>query len=150
MLWTQSPGSPLPSTVYEAHPVRAGGRCWTLRDFFSGGPITEHGGSFLNSNQTAVRDLATRLGLRQEVVNGGDLPNGEEVFFVDGRLYSYAEANADWHDVGFPAFRTAAKQLQTDAGAARLDRMSVPEVAGQHADRLGQPLRQADARQHGH
>ena len=127
MLWTQGPGSPVPSTVYEAHPARAGGRCWTLRDFFSGGLITEHGGSFLNSNQTAVRDLATRLGLRQEVVNGGDLPTGEEVFFIDGRLYSYAEANTDWHDVGFPAFRTAAKQLQTDAGAARLDRMSVPE-----------------------
>ena len=60
-------------------------------------------------------------------MDGGDLPNGEEVFFIDGRLYTYAEANADWHDVGFPAFRTAAGQLQTDAGAARLDRMSVPE-----------------------
>jgi monoamine oxidase len=127
LLWTQDPGSPVASTVYEAHPARAGGRCWTLRDFFSGGLITEHGGSFLNSNQTAVRGLATRLGLRQEVVNGGDLPSGEEVFFIDGRLYTYAEANADWHDIGFPAFRTAAKQLQSDAGAARLDRLSVPE-----------------------
>jgi monoamine oxidase len=127
MLWTQSPGGPIASTVYEANPARAGGRCWTLRDFFSGGLITEHGGSFLNSNQTPVRALATRLGLRQEVVDGGDLPSGEEVFFIDGRLYTYAEANADWHDVGFPAFRAAAKQLQTDAGAARLDRMSVPE-----------------------
>jgi monoamine oxidase len=127
MLWTQAPGSPVASTVYEAHPVRAGGRCWTLRDFFSGGLITEHGGSFLNSNQTAVRGLATRLGLRQEVVNGGDLPSGEEVFFIDGRLYTYAEANADWHDIGFPAFRAAAKQLETDAGVARLDRLSVPE-----------------------
>jgi monoamine oxidase len=127
LLWTQGSGSPIASTVYEAHPVRAGGRCWTLRDFFSDGLITEHGGSFLNSNQTAVRSLATRLGLRQEVVDGGDLPTGEEVFFIDGRLYSYAEANSDWHDVGFRAFRTAAKQLQTDAGAARLDRMSVPE-----------------------
>jgi monoamine oxidase len=127
MLWTQGPGSPVASTVYEAHPARAGGRCWTLRDFFSGGLVTEHGGSFLNSNQAAVRGLATRLGLRQEVVDGGDLPSGEEVFFIDGRLYTSAEANADWHDVGFRAFRTAARQLQTAAGAARLDRMSVPE-----------------------
>jgi monoamine oxidase len=61
------------------------------------------------------------------VVDGGDLPSGEEIFFIDGRLYTYAEANADWHDVGFPALRTAARQLQTAAGAARLDRMSVPE-----------------------
>ena len=127
MLWTQGPGSPVASTVYEAHPERAGGRCWTLRDFFSGRLITEHGGSFLNSNQAAVRGLATRLGLTQEVVDGGDLPTGEEVFFIDGRLYTYAEANADWHDVGFPAFRTAARQLHTPAGAARLDRMSVSE-----------------------
>jgi monoamine oxidase len=127
MLWRQSPARPIVSTVYEANPNRAGGRCWTLRDFFSGGLITEHGGSFLNSNQTAVRGLAARLGLKQEVVDGGDLSSGEEVFFIDGRLYTYAEANADWHDVGFPAFRAAAKQLQSAAGAARLDRMSVPE-----------------------
>src|SRR6201995_5599435 len=93
MLWTQSPGSPFASTVYEAHPARAGGRCWTLRDFFSGGLITEHGGSFLNSNQAAVRRLAATLDLKQEVVNGGDLPRGDEVFFIDGRVYSYAEAN---------------------------------------------------------
>lgn len=127
MLWTQASGSRVASTVYEANPSRAGGRCWTLRDFFAGGLITEHGGSFLNGNQAAVRGLATRLGLRQEVVDGGDLPSGEEVFFIDGRLYTYTQANADWHDVGFGAFRAAAAQLQTAVGAARLDRMSVPE-----------------------
>jgi monoamine oxidase len=127
MLWTQSPGAPIRSTVYEANPDRAGGRCWTLRDFFADGLITEHGGSFLNTPQTAVRDLATRLGLKQEVVTGGDLARGEEVYFIDGRLYTYAEANADWHDVGFPAFQAAANELGSAAGAARLDRMSVPE-----------------------
>jgi monoamine oxidase len=127
MLWTQNPGAPVPTTLYEANPDRAGGRCWTLKDFFADGLITEHGGSFLNSNQTPVRRLAAKLGLREEVVDGGDLPRGEEVFFIDGRVYSYAEANADWHDVGFPAFRAAARQLNTAAGAARLDRMSVPE-----------------------
>jgi len=49
------------------------------------------------------------------------------VFFIDGRVYTYAEANADWHDVGFPAFRRAANEMNTAAGTARLDRMSVPE-----------------------
>ena len=127
MLWTQSNDARVPSTVYEANPDRAGGRCWTLRDFFAGGLITEHGGSFLNSNQTPVRRLAATLGLKLEVVDGGDLPRGDEVFFIDGRVYTYADANADWHDVGYHAFRTAARQLQTDAGATRLDRMSVPE-----------------------
>jgi monoamine oxidase len=127
MLWTQSPGDPVSSTVYEAHRHRAGGRCWTLRDYFSGGLITEHGGSFLNSDQTPIRNLATSLGLKQVVVDGGDLPRGDEVFFIDGRVYTYGEANADWHDVGFPAFRKAAKEMNTAAGTARLDRMSVPE-----------------------
>ena len=127
MLWTQSPGDPVSSTVYEAHHDRAGGRCWTLRDYFSGGLVTEHGGSFLNSDQTPIRNLATSLGLKQVVVNGGDLPRGDEVFFIDGRVYTYAEANADWHSVGFPAFRQAAKQMNTAAGTAGLDRMSVPE-----------------------
>jgi monoamine oxidase len=127
MLWTHNPGPRVSSTVYEAHSHRAGGRCWTLRDFFSAGLITEHGGSFLNSNQGAVLGLAARLGLKLEVVHGGDLPSGEEVFFIDGRPYTYAEANKDWHDVGFRAFRTAAKQLRSAAGASRLDRMSVPE-----------------------
>ena len=127
MLWNQSSGDPVPATVYEAHPDRAGGRCWTLRDFFAGGLITEHGGSFINSDQTAIRKLAVRLGLKQIVVNGGDLLRGQEVFYIDGRVYTYAEANADWHDVGYPAFRRAANDMQTAAGTARLDRMSVPE-----------------------
>ena len=82
MLWTESPGDPVLSTVYEANPDRAGGRCWTLRDYFAGGLITEHGGSFLNSDQIAIRRLASRLGLEQVVVNGGDLLRGDEVFFI--------------------------------------------------------------------
>jgi monoamine oxidase len=127
MLWTQSHGRRVSSVVYEANPDRAGGRCWTLRDFFANELTTEHGGSFLNSGQTHVRGLAKRLGLEQEVVDGGDLPRGDEVFFIDGRVYTYAEANADWHDFGYRAFQHAARQLNTDAGATRLDRMSVPE-----------------------
>ena len=127
MLWTESPGDPVLSTVYEANPDRAGGRCWTLRDYFAGGLITEHGGSFLNSDQIAIRRLASRLGLEQVVVNGGDLLRGDEVFFIDGRIYTYADANKDWHDVGFPAFRKAAHEMNTAAGTARLDGMSVTE-----------------------
>jgi monoamine oxidase len=126
-LWTGSPGAPILTTVYEANGERAGGRCWTLRDYFAGGLQTEHGGSFLNSNQTAVRALGARLGLTEEVVNGGDLPSGEEVFFIDGRRYTYAEANADWADFGYATFRAAARELRSEEGAARLDAMSVPE-----------------------
>ena len=127
MLWTESPSQPLAATVYEAEGERAGGRCWTLRDYFAGGLLTEHGGSFLNAGQAAVRGLAAKLGLSEEVVDGGDLPSGEEVFFVGGALYTLAEAQSDWEAFGFAAFRAAAKQARRAGGEARLDAMSVPE-----------------------
>src|SRR5262249_35141912 len=69
LLWTGTPGRPVAATVYEANPDRAGGRCWTLRGFFSAGLETEHGGSFLNTNQLAVRSLAAQLGLAEEVAD---------------------------------------------------------------------------------
>ncbi len=127
VLWTQNPAKGIASTVYEANQDRAGGRCWTLRDYFADGLITEHGGAFLDSNQTSVRRLAALLGLQEEAVNGGDLPSGEEVFFIGGARYSVAEANADWGDFAFHAFRSALKERGTAAGEARLDGMSVPE-----------------------
>jgi monoamine oxidase len=126
-LWTESPGSPIASTIYEANPERAGGRCWTLRDFFADGLETEHGGSFLNSDQMAVRQLAARLGIAEEIVDGGDLPTGEEIYLISGRSYTYAEANADWAAVGYAAFKAAGRELHSEAGEARLDAMSVPE-----------------------
>ncbi len=89
MLWTGRPGQPIASTVYDANPDRAGGRCWTLRGYFADGLSTEHGGSFLNGNQTAIRRLADGLGLAQELVDGGDLPSGQEVYLIDGAPYTY-------------------------------------------------------------
>lgn len=127
MLWTAQPGEPLASTVYEANPERTGGRCWTLRGFFANGLVTEHGGSFLNSNQAAVRSLAALLGLEEETVDGGDLAQGEEIFFVDRAKYTSAEAQADWSGFGYEAFKRAANEQRTKAGEARLDAMSVPE-----------------------
>jgi monoamine oxidase len=126
-LWTGSPRGPLAATVYEANVDRAGGRCWTLRDYFAAGLITEHGGSFINSNQLSVRALAARLGLEEEVVDGGDLPTGSEVFWIGGAYYTEDEANRDWSELGYPAFRAARHMLRTSAGEEALDSMSVPE-----------------------
>lgn len=39
-LWNQ--GNPVATTVYEADTTRIGGRCWSLRGFFSGGAVHEH------------------------------------------------------------------------------------------------------------
>ncbi len=127
LLFTSRPDRPIVSTVYEANAERAGGRCWTLRDYFADGLITEHGGQLINTPQKAVRGLVRLLGLQEEVVNGGNLLQGEEVFFIDDALYRLPEANADWKQIGYRTFRAAGLESETEVGAARLDAMSVPE-----------------------
>ncbi|MDQ6818203.1 MAG: FAD-dependent oxidoreductase [Actinomycetota bacterium] len=127
LLWTAHPHKRIAATVYEGNHSRAGGRCWTLRDFFSAGLITEHGGAFIDTTHIAIRRLVAQLDLDLEVVNGGDLPIGQDIYFVDGAYYSQAEASAEWSVVGYPAFRHATHQSGSPAGARRLDSMSVPE-----------------------
>lgn len=83
MLW--SGGSRVASTVYEADTTHVGGRCWSLRGYFDDGLVGEHGGAFINHDETTIRNLAKTLGLKEEVVNGGDLLTGEETYWFDGR-----------------------------------------------------------------
>jgi monoamine oxidase len=127
MLWTDRPGRALASTVYEANPTRAGGRCWTLHGFFHEDLLTEHGGAFIDTKHASIRRLAAQLGLHEEVVNGGDLPSGEDIYWIDGAYYTREEATDDWSEVGYRAFHTAARELRTPAGERRLDAMSVPQ-----------------------
>jgi monoamine oxidase len=126
-LWTGKRSQQIAATVYEANPERMGGRCWTLRDYFAPGLITEHGGEFINTDQLAVRRLAKRLGLALEIENGGNLPTGEELYLIDGGIYTNKEALADWDSVGYRTFHKAAKEAETHAGAALYDSMSVAE-----------------------
>jgi monoamine oxidase len=124
----------LPATVYEADTTHVGGRCWSLRGYFDKGLVAEHGGAFINHDQQAMRGLASSLGLELEVVNGGDLPKLDEIYWFDGKPYTYAEANADWGAIGFPAFRAALKQApfpqlynSFTAGGRQLDNTTIPE-----------------------
>ena len=127
VLWTAKRTQRIAATVFEADPSRIGGRCWTLRDYFEGGLITEHGGQFINSNQHAVRRLAQTLGLTLEDVNGGNLPSGEEAYLIDGATYTNKEALADWESVGYRIFHDALREAETHSGAKMLDRISVTE-----------------------
>jgi monoamine oxidase len=124
VLWTRHH---VASTLYEGHPVRIGGRCWSLRDYFSNGLITEHGGAFIDSNQFAALDLAAELGLQLEDYNGGELSGLPEVYWFNGGYYTYAEASADWESFGYKAFHAAVKESNTGPGLARLDKLSAPE-----------------------
>jgi monoamine oxidase len=123
-LWTRHQ---VQSTLYEGHPERIGGRCWSLRDYFSNGLITEHGGAFIDSNQFAALDLAAELGLQLEDYNGGELSGLPEVYWFDGGYYTYAEASRDWEDFGYGAFHAAVRESNTASGLARLDSLSAPE-----------------------
>ena len=127
-------GGPLASTVYEAATSHIGGRCWSLRSYFSDGLIAEHGGAFINSDQWAIRKLVTGLGLQLEVVGGGDLPEGEEIYWFADAPYTVADATSDWLEVGRKVFRAAAHaapypQLyhRFTREGFRLDHLSIPE-----------------------
>ncbi len=124
VLWTRHH---LRSTLYEGHPDRIGGRCWSLRDYFSNGLITEHGGAFIDSNQNAALDLAAELGLQLEDYNGGELIGLPEVYWFDGGYYTYAQASADWEAFGYKAFHDAVRESNRAPGLARLDALSAPE-----------------------
>jgi monoamine oxidase len=132
MLWTG--GSRIASTVYEADTTHLGGRCWSLRGYFQNGLVGEHGGAFINHDETTIRNLAKSLGLKEEVVNGGDLLSGEEIYWFDGKPYTYAEANDDWGAIGYPVFQSAYKQAPwpqrynafTSEGR-RLDSVTIPD-----------------------
>jgi monoamine oxidase len=49
--------------LYEAHPERVGGRCWTERSYFAAGLTAEHGAERIDSRHRAIRDLVSELGL---------------------------------------------------------------------------------------
>jgi len=132
MLWTG--GSRIASTVYEADMTHVGGRCWSLRGFFQNGLVGEHGGAFINHDETAIRNLAKSLGLKEEVVNGGDLLSGEEIYWFDGRPYTYDEANSDWGAIGYPVFQSTYKLAPwpqrynaSTAEGRRLDLVTIPD-----------------------
>ena len=118
--------------MYEAA-NRIGGRTFSVTDFFADGQVAEHGGEFISTEHTATRNLARRLGLRLEVIDGGELPDGEEIYRIDDDFYTYAEASADWL-IASKAFKDelhAAPWPQNfDSFTPRgrqLDRLSVPE-----------------------
>jgi monoamine oxidase len=118
------------STIFEAS-GRIGGRTYTDTTTWPG-VVLEHGGEFISSEHTTVRNLIRNLGLHLEVVDGGALSAGRELYLIDGSLYTEAEATADWSSGIWKAFKDelqAAPWPQTfDAFTARgaeLDSISV-------------------------
>ena len=136
--------------VYEASD-RIGGRCWSDRTSFANGQVAEHGGELIDQGHTAIRQLASELGLKLDNLLTGERNGTEPFYYFDGQPYSYAEAVAD--------IKTIWQQLHADASAAsyptlynlstergrELDNMSIADwiaayVPGGGASKLGQLL----------
>ena len=74
---------------------RIGGRCWTLRGAFAEGQIVEHGGELIDQGHTAIRQLASGLGLKLDNLLQAE-QNGTEVLgYFDSAPYTYAEMTDD-------------------------------------------------------
>ncbi|MFJ9516698.1 flavin monoamine oxidase family protein [Kitasatospora sp. NPDC101801] len=145
-LWNR--GRPIAATVYEADTTHLGGRCWSLRGFFAGGQVSEHGGSFISSTDKAVLNLANSLGLQREYANGGALDSGDYAGWVNDSLYNGEQQQDDWAAGAFDAFSASYRAIGTPrydnhtAEARRLDQLScldyLAEIGLPANSRLGQ------------
>jgi monoamine oxidase len=136
--------------VFEAS-NRAGGRCWTRRNGFEDGQITERGGEFIDTGHTDLKRLARSLGLSLVDVHRAEKPGTVPLYYFDGAPYTNAQATSD--------YRAVRAQLEQDAAAAgyptthdsytprgfELDHTSVYQyieqvIPGGHGSRFGQLL----------
>jgi monoamine oxidase len=138
------------AAVYEAAD-RIGGRCWTDRDTWADGQLSEHGGELIDQGHNQIRNLAQELGLNLVNLLAAE-PNGTgDRYYFDGALYPYAQAKNDLQGIY--------QQLHGDLSAAsyptlynsftqrgfELDHMSIRDwinayVPGGIGSRLGQLL----------
>jgi monoamine oxidase len=81
------------ASVYEAA-TRAGGRCWSLRDYFPG-QVAERGGELIDNLHKTMLGYAKRFGLTLEDVNKEP---GEVFYHFFGQRYSEAAIVAEFRD----------------------------------------------------
>ncbi|MFI9106132.1 flavin monoamine oxidase family protein [Streptomyces fildesensis] len=145
-LWNRA--KPVAATVYEADTTHLGGRCWSLRGFFDNGQVSEHGGAFISSTDTAILKLAATLGLKREYANGGALDTGDYVARINNSTYTGDQQQSDWDGDVYNAFSASyaaagtARYNSYTPEAQRLDQLScldyLDEIGLAPGSRLGQ------------
>jgi monoamine oxidase len=136
--------------VYEAAD-RVGGRCWTIRGAFADGQIAEHGGELIDQGHTALRQLASQLGLKLDNLLQAEVNGTETLGYFDGAPYREAamvdDLKAIWQklhsDVSAASYPTLFDSY-TQRGFD-LDHLSIVDwinesVPGGIGSRLGQLL----------
>src|SRR4051812_17415965 len=118
--------------------TRAGGRMFSLRDFFPDNQLTELGGEYVDSGHVTMHRLVKELGLTLNDLGAGKKTGGAHTFFFDNRL---VPADADLIDAFRPVTRAVARDLKlmkvrengkmeisyATPHASEVDRLSIPE-----------------------
>src|SRR5215212_10039438 len=87
--------------------TRAGGRMFSLRNFFPDNQLTELGGEYIDSNHATMHRLVKELDLNLNDLGGGGDSGGEHAFFFDGRRVPVDASLVDM-------FRPVAKAISGD------------------------------------
>ena len=122
------------SEIYEYND-QPGGRIRTLRGHFDDAQLVEEHAEFINPEHTATLALAKRFGLTLDNTDHYPEPHqDQESFWFDGKRWSQAALNRDWHKFGWNLFRHAAGKAHwptlhshSTRWSRRWDRMSVSE-----------------------
>jgi monoamine oxidase len=136
--------------VHEAS-TRLGGRCWSHTGDWDDGQVAERGGELIDQGHTAIRHLASGLGLQLDNLLAGEANGTEATYWFDGARYTLEDATRDlktgWQklhkDVVAAGFPTT-YQSSTQRGR-ELDAMSIVDwldetFEGGSSSRIGQLL----------
>jgi monoamine oxidase len=90
--------------VYEAHPTRVGGRCWSYSPQrspypFAGAQVAEHGGELIDQGHTALRHLAGELGFTLDNLLQGEPGGTDDFYWVNGGPYLYSQLVDDLNGI---------------------------------------------------
>jgi monoamine oxidase len=124
------------SRVIEAS-TRAGGRMFSLRNFFPDNQLTELGGEYIDSGHKVMRRLAKELGLTLKELGDEKQSGGGHTYFFDNRLIP---VNADFIEM----FRPVGKAIAEDLKLMKVREDGETEISyesphGQEMDRLSIP-----------
>ena len=123
--------------IFEAS-TRAGGRMFSLRNFFPDNQLTELGGEYIDSGHATMHRLVQELELTLKDFGAGKRPAGEHSFFFENRLIP---TDANLIDLFRPVARAIARDLKlmkirqegkmeisyATPHAREVDRLSIPE-----------------------
>ncbi len=106
---------------------RSGGRVWTARQGLLGGQLAELGGEFIDSNQTAIRSLASEFGLPLDDLIAAQAGTRADTFFFEGGTFEEPQVVHAFQPLAARIARDLERSEADEQAFARLDRQSIAE-----------------------